>query len=65
MTVPSADRLLALETDSNPFFDRLYERLGTGSRERVRGRLLARLKEQHGDGPFALPSEAWLGLGRR
>jgi hypothetical protein len=64
-SVPSADLLLAQETDSNPLFERLYERLGPGSRERVRCRLLEKLKGEHGDGPFALPAEAWLAVARR
>ncbi len=64
-SIPSAFWLLAQETDRYPHFDRVHERLGPGSRERVRGRLLARLAEEHGDGPFALPSEAWLAIGRR
>jgi hypothetical protein len=46
-------------------FERLYERLGPGSRERVRCRLLETLKEEHDDGPFALPAEAWLAVARR
>ncbi len=64
-SVPSTDWLLAQETDSNPFSERLYERLGPGSRERVRHRLRERLKAEHGDGPFALPAEAWLAVGTR
>jgi ubiquinone/menaquinone biosynthesis C-methylase UbiE len=63
--VPSADWLVAQNTDHNPLYGRLYERLGPGSGERVRGRMLARLKEEHGDSPFALPAEAWLAIGRR
>ena len=64
-SVPSADWLLAQETDRNPFFERVYERLGPGSSERVRRRLLEKLKEEHGGGPFALPAEAWLAVARR
>lgn len=63
--VPSADWLVAQHTDRNPFYGRLYERIGPGSGERARGRMLARLKQEHGDGPFVLPSEAWLAVGRR
>lgn len=64
-SVRSADWLLAQETDSNPLFQRLYERLGPGSRERVRRLLLERLKGEHGGGPFALPAEAWLAVAGR
>lgn len=64
-SIPSADWLLAQEMDSNPFFERVYERLGPGSREPVRSRLLTRLKDEYGDGPFALPADAWLAVARR
>ena len=63
--VPSAEWLVSQNTDDNPLYGRLYERLGPGSGERVRSRILARLKEEHGVGPFALPGEAWLAIGRR
>lgn len=63
--VPSAAWLVAQHADRKSFYERLYERLGPGSGDRVRGRMLAMLTERHGDGPFALPSEAWLGIGRR
>jgi SAM-dependent methyltransferase len=63
--VPSADWLVAQNTDKNHFCRRLHDRIGPGAGDRVRARMLARLKEEHGDGPFALPSEAWLAIGRR
>jgi SAM-dependent methyltransferase len=63
--VPSADWLVTQHADRNPFYGRLYERIGPGSGERVRGQMLARLKQEHGDGSFVLPSEAWLAIGRR
>ncbi len=62
--VPSAGWLLARKTDRYPLIERLYERLGPGSRERIGGRLLTRLGEEYGDGPFTLPAEAWLAIGR-
>ncbi len=63
--IPSAGWLLAQNTDRYPMIERVYERLGPGSRERIRERLLARLGEEYGDGPFTLPAEAWLAIGRR
>lgn len=63
-SVPSVAWLFAQNYDRNPFFEGVYERLGPGSREQVRGRLLSRLKDEHGDKPFALPAEACLAIGR-
>ena len=63
--VSSADWLLAQHADSNPFHEQVYAQLGPGSREQVRDRFLERLKREHGDGPFALPTEAWLATARR
>ena len=63
--IPSAAWLLAQQMDLYPQFERHYERLGPGSRERVRRRLLDRLEAEHGDGPFSLPAEALLGIGYR
>ena len=64
-SIPSASWLLAQNMDLYPQFEQHYQRLGPGSRERVRGRLLDRLEAEHGDGRFILPAEALLGVGSR
>ena len=63
-TISSAASLADNEL-RNPFIDREYDRLGPGSRERVRAILLAQLRARHGDGPFDLSTEAFVGVGTK
>lgn len=56
--VPSADWLIEHGPGGN-----LFQRLGPGSRERIRTRLLNDLQEHYGNGPLRLAADAYLGLG--
>lgn len=56
--VPSASWLVENANLSPAFCDRL----GPGSRDRVRETFLAQLREEHGDRPFALTSHAHVGI---
>ena len=63
-TIPSAASLADNDL-RNPFIDREFDRLGPGSRERVRAILLDQLRERYGDGPLDLSTEAFVGVGTK
>ncbi|MEM1099592.1 MAG: class I SAM-dependent methyltransferase [Planctomycetota bacterium] len=61
--VPSAT-WLADHAYNVPFFESIYQNLGTDSKPRIRQRLIEQLIDLHGTGPIELPATAHTAIGR-